>query len=88
VPELTADELALIETTGGELHKRFFVSPDLMANVLLFILRFSLATGHPSKSVVVATLRQDYDCTQYAPIDVLLDLTCDRTEFESFEYVS
>ncbi|OJA07904.1 hypothetical protein AZE42_02750 [Rhizopogon vesiculosus] len=24
VPELTADELALIETTGGQLHKRFF----------------------------------------------------------------
>lgn len=24
VPELTADEIALIETTGGKLHKRFF----------------------------------------------------------------
>ncbi|OAX38932.1 Aldo/keto reductase [Rhizopogon vinicolor AM-OR11-026] len=29
VPELTADELALIETAGGQLHKRFFVSSDL-----------------------------------------------------------
>ncbi|KAJ8586099.1 Aldo/keto reductase [Rhizopogon salebrosus TDB-379] len=26
VPELTADEIALIETTGGKLHKRFFPS--------------------------------------------------------------
>lgn len=59
-----------------------------MANVLLFILHFSLATGHPSKSVVVATLRQDYDCTQYAPIDVLLNLTCNPNRIESFEYVN
>jgi len=53
VPELTVDELALIETTGRKLHKRFFVSSDSLTSVLLLILHFSPATGHPSKSVIV-----------------------------------
>lgn len=58
-----------------------------MANVLLFIFRFSLATGHPSKSMVVATLRQDCDCTQYAPVDLFLDLNCNPNS-RAFEYVN
>jgi len=50
VPELTVDEMVLIETTGGKLHKRFFVSSDSSLTFFCSSL-FSPVTGHLSKSV-------------------------------------